>query len=40
MIKKILIILLLVFCPITACSSFNEINERFKGDGVPYIPGI
>ena len=26
--------------PITACSTFNEINEKAKGDGVPYIPGI
>ena len=40
MIKKILIILLLVFSPITACSTISEINERVKGDGVPYIPGI
>ena len=40
MIKKILIILFLVFSPITACSALSEINERVKGDGVPYIPGI
>ena len=40
MIKKILIILFLVFSPITACSSLSELNERVKGDGVPYIPGI
>ncbi len=40
MIKKILIILFLVFSPITACSTLSEINERVKGDGVPYIPGI
>jgi len=26
--------------PITACSSLNEFNEKAKGDGVPYIPGI
>ena len=40
MIKKTLIILFLVFSPITACSSLGELNERVKGDGVPYIPGI
>ena len=40
MIKKILIILFLVFSPITACSTLSELNERVKGDGVPYIPGI
>ena len=40
MIKKTLIILSLVFSPITACSTLSELNERVKGDGVPYIPGI
>ena len=40
MIKKILITLFLVFSPITACSTLSELNERVKGDGVPYIPGI
>ena len=40
MIKKILIVLFLVFSPLTACSTLSEINERVKGDGVPYIPGI
>ena len=40
MLKKIVIILFLVFSPITACSTLSEINERVKGDGVPYIPGI
>ena len=40
MIKKALIILFLVFSPITACSTLSELNERVKGDGVPYIPGI
>ncbi len=40
MIKKLFIILFLVFSPITACSTLSEINERVKGDGVPYIPGI
>ncbi len=40
MIKKFLIIIFLVFSPLTACSTLSEINERAKGDGVPYIPGI
>ncbi len=40
MIIKIIIILFLFVTPITACSSVSEINERVKGDGVPYIPGI
>ena len=40
MIKKTLIILFILFSPITACSTLSEINERVKGDGVPYIPGI
>ena len=38
--KKFLLILFLLVSPITACSSLNEINEKAKGDGVPYIPGI
>jgi hypothetical protein len=38
--KKLLIILFLLASTITACSSLNEINEKAKGDGVPYIPGI
>jgi hypothetical protein len=38
--KKLLIFLFLLVSPITACSSLNEINEKAKGDGVPYIPGI
>ena len=33
-------IIVLLFAPITGCSTFNEINEKAKGDGVPYIPGI
>tara|TARA_B100001013_G_scaffold187567_1_gene113167 strand:- start:73 stop:189 length:117 start_codon:yes stop_codon:yes gene_type:complete len=37
--KKILIILAFVFA-INSCSTVSEINERVKGDGVPYIPGI
>ena len=36
--KKILLILFLLTAPLTACSTFNEINEKAKGDGVPYIP--
>ena len=40
MIKKILLLLFLIFTPLTACSTLSEINERAKGDGVPYIPGI
>tara|TARA_B100001094_G_C17427950_1_gene437750 strand:+ start:332 stop:451 length:120 start_codon:yes stop_codon:yes gene_type:complete len=38
--KKLILILFLVVAPITACSSISEINEKAKGDGVPYIPGI
>jgi len=38
--KKLLIIFFLLFVPITACSTLGEINEKVKGDGVPYIPGI
>ncbi len=40
MFKKVIIILFLVISPITACSTLSEVNERVKGDGVPYIPGI
>ena len=39
MIKKLFVILLLSL-PLTNCSSLNEWNEKAKGDGVPYIPGI
>ena len=38
--KKIFILIFLLFAPITGCSTFSEINEKAKGDGVPYIPGI
>ena len=38
--KKLLLVLFLLVSPITACSSLNEINEKAKGDGMPYIPGI
>ena len=39
MLKKFLIILFL-FLPLTNCSTLSEVNEKVKGDGVPYIPGI
>ena len=38
--KRSLIILFLLISSIAGCSSLNEINEKAKGDGVPYIPGI
>jgi len=38
--KKILVLLFLLISPLTACTAFDEINEKAKGDGVPYIPGI
>ena len=38
--RNLILILFLFTAPITACSTFNEINEKVKGDGVPYIPGI
>ena len=40
MIKKIILFFFLFVSPITACSTLCEINEKAKGDGVPYIPGI
>ena len=39
MIKKILLIFFLAL-PYTSCSTLSEINEKLKGDGTPYIPGI
>jgi hypothetical protein len=39
MLKKILIVLFLVI-PLYNCSTLSEFNEKAKGDGVPYIPGI
>jgi len=39
MIKNFLFIIL-VFFALTNCSTFNEVNEKAKGDGIPYIPGI
>ena len=38
--KKLILILFILIAPITACSSISELNEKAKGDGVPYIPGI
>tara|TARA_B100001540_G_scaffold262418_1_gene241747 strand:- start:76 stop:195 length:120 start_codon:yes stop_codon:yes gene_type:complete len=38
--KKLILILFLLVSPLTACSTISEINEKVKGDGVPYIPGI
>jgi len=39
MFKKI-IFLILITLPLSNCSTLSEINEKAKGDGVPYIPGI
>ena len=39
MIKKLLLLLFLAL-PHTSCSTLSEINEKLKGDGTPYIPGI
>ena len=39
MFKKFLIILILSL-PLSNCANLNEVNEKVKGDGVPYIPGI
>jgi len=39
MIKKIFILIFLVLS-LSNCSDFKEMNERIKGDGVPYIPGV
>tara|TARA_Y100000748_G_scaffold179416_1_gene150292 strand:- start:92 stop:211 length:120 start_codon:yes stop_codon:yes gene_type:complete len=38
--RKLILILFLFISPLTACSTISEINEKVKGDGVPYIPGI
>lgn len=37
--KNIFIILALAFT-ISSCANLSDVNERIKGDGVPYIPGI
>ena len=39
MFKKIFILFILIM-PLTSCSSLSEMNEKIKGDGVPYIPGV
>ena len=39
MLKKITIIFFLSLA-LSNCSTFSEINEKAKGDGIPYIPGI
>ena len=39
MIKKIIIIIILSL-PLANCSTLSEWNEKAKGDGVPYIPGV
>ena len=40
MFKKILIIFFLILSPLSACSTLSEVNEKVKGDGVPYMPGV
>jgi len=39
MFKKIILLILITF-PLSNCSTFSEMNEKAKGDGIPYIPGI
>jgi len=39
MIKRIFILFFLVL-PLSNCSGIKEMNEKIKGDGVPYIPGV
>jgi len=39
MIKKFVLLLILLL-PLASCSTVSELNEKAKGDGVPYIPGI
>ena len=39
MFKRILILIILSM-PLSNCTSLSEFNERIKGDGVPYIPGV
>ena len=43
MFKKLILIFFLTFA-FSSCSSvqekISEINEKLKGDGTPYIPGI
>jgi len=37
--KKISLLVFLLI-PLVSCASLEEVRERAKGDGVPYIPGI
>ena len=30
----------MLILPLSNCSWVSETNEKIKGDGVPYIPGI
>jgi hypothetical protein len=39
MFKKIVFVILLSLS-LSNCSTLSEMNEKAKGDGVPYIPGI
>ena len=39
MFKNILLIIFLSI-PLSNCSTLSEVNEKVKGDGVPYIPGV
>ena len=38
--RKLLLIFFLLTATLIGCSTMTEINEKAKGDGVPYIPGI
>jgi hypothetical protein len=39
MFKKIIFLILITFSSFS-CTTLSEMNEKAKGDGVPYIPGI
>ena len=39
MFKKIIFLILMTLFLLN-CSTLSEMNEKAKGDGVPYIPGI
>tara|TARA_B100001179_G_C18214372_1_gene242916 strand:+ start:301 stop:420 length:120 start_codon:yes stop_codon:yes gene_type:complete len=39
MFKKIVFVIFLSLS-LSNCSTLSEMNEKAKGDGVPYIPGI
>ena len=38
--RKLILLLFLLTVPLSSCSTLSEINEKAKGDGFPYIPGI